>query len=98
MLEIELSERAERELDEVLDYIALADPIAAARLFRKVSAAIERAARFPRSGRRIPEVPEETARELVVPPSRIFYEADAERVLVLAIRRSQRRFDPGILP
>lgn len=96
-LRITWSPQAESGLEDALAYIALDNPAAALRLLDRVLGAMERASRFPRSGRRIPEAPEESARELTVPPLRIFYEADAKELRVLGILRSERRFDPSSL-
>lgn len=96
-LRITWSPRAESGLDEALAYIALDNPGAALGLLDRVLAAVDRASRFPRSGRPIPEVPENSARELAVPPLRIFYETDAKELQVLGVQRSERHFDPGSL-
>ena len=79
-------------LDAVL-YIALDNPVAAEALIERVDGALDRARAFPKSGRRIPEAPKDPARELVVPPLRIFYETSEKELAVLAVFRSERDFD-----
>ncbi|HJU83186.1 MAG TPA: type II toxin-antitoxin system RelE/ParE family toxin [Holophagaceae bacterium] len=91
------SDKAREGLRESLAFIALDNPGAASGLLDRVLAAVERVARYPHSGRRIPEVPKDPARELVVPPLRIFYERDGSDLVVLAVLRSERDFDPGSL-
>ena len=89
-LNIQFTSRARRELREILGFIAQDNPEAASNLARQLMAGLESKARFPKSGRVIPEVPEHPARELVQPPCRVFYRTDHETLHVLSIMRSER--------
>lgn len=51
----------------------------------------ERLASFPKSGRIPPELPDSVYREVVVPPCRIFYREDEQRVFVLFVMRDERQ-------
>ena len=91
-LKVLLTSRARRELREILGFIAQDNPDAASKLFDQVLKALEHKARYPKSGRVIPETPEHHARELVIPPCRVFYIYDKINVHVLSIMRSERLF------
>ena len=51
----------------------------------------ERLEDFPQSGRIPPELPNSVYREVVVPPCRIFYREDDQRVLILYVMREERQ-------
>jgi toxin ParE1/3/4 len=89
-LKIQFTTRARREMREILGFIAQDNPKAASDLARQIMKGIEHKAQFPKSGRVIPEVPEHPARELVLPPCRIFYITDKTTIYVLSISRSER--------
>lgn len=91
------SPKARQGLVDAALYIALDNPEAAEALLQRVDQALDRARQFPKSGRRIPEAPKDPARELVVPPLRVFYETSEKEVSVLAVLRSERNFSPDWL-
>ena len=62
------TEPALADLEAIADYMALDKPDAAARYVRHVFAAVERLARFPKSGIRVPELPHLPYRQVIVPP------------------------------
>ena len=90
------SEPALLDLEEIAEYTALDDPRAASRYVRKVFSTLEHLKQFPDSGRRPPEVtdvpdlPESTYREVIVPPCRVFYRRENDAVLILHVMRSER--------
>ena len=84
------TEPALSDLEAVADYIALDNPAAASRLVAKAFASVERLERFPKSGKRPPELPRSTYRELVVVPCRIFYRVEGESVFLLHVIRAER--------
>jgi toxin ParE1/3/4 len=92
-LKIQFTDRALYEMREILGYIAQDNPLAASRLAGLIMKGLEHKARFPKSGRRIPEIPKHHARELVIPPCRIFYSIDAKFLHVLSMMRGERQFD-----
>ena len=97
-LNLRLTLTASRRLDEILEFIAQDNPEAADRLSASTEAALERVAIFPASGRRIPEAPERTERELVVPPCvRIFYRVEDKDLWVLFAMRSEQEFHAEVL-
>ena len=84
------TEPALLDLDNIAEYIALDDPLAASRYVQKVFDRVERLGPHPQSGKRPPELPRSPYRELVVPPCRIFYRVEKTTVYVLHVMRSER--------
>lgn len=89
-LKVFLTTRARRELREILGFIAQDNPDAASNLVGQIMTGLEHKARYPKSGRVIPEAPEHHAREMVMPPCRVFYQFDKANLFVLSIMRSER--------
>ncbi|WP_127347366.1 type II toxin-antitoxin system RelE/ParE family toxin [Pseudidiomarina mangrovi] len=91
MAEVVWTESALQELDAIAEYIALDNPAAASDLVKEVFGKTERLENFPKSGRIPPELPDSVYREVVVPPCRIFYREDEQRVFVLYVMREERQ-------
>lgn len=91
MAEVIWTEPALHELDAIAEYIALDNPVAASALVKDVFDKTERLENFPKSGRIPPELPDSVYRELVVPPCRIFYREDEQRVFVLYVMWEERQ-------
>lgn len=91
MAEVIWTETALQELDAIAEYIALDNPAAAISLVQEVFDKTERLENFTQSGRIPPELPNSVYREVVVPPCRIFYREDEERVLILYVMREERQ-------
>lgn len=91
MAQVIWTEPALQELDAIAEYIALDKPAAASYLVQEVFEKTEHLGDFPQSGRIPPELPNSVYRELVVPPCRVFYREDGQRVLVLYVMREERQ-------
>jgi plasmid stabilization system protein ParE len=91
-LRFALSARA--DLNEILSFIAMDNPNAAAKLATKVEKGLSRLVEFPDSGRLVPEEPTSRAREVVVPPLRIFYRVEGDVVRILHVMRGEHSFPP----
>ncbi len=91
MAEVIWTEPALQELDAIAEYIALDNPAAASDLVQQVFDKTARLEDFPQSGRIPPELPNSVYREVVVPPCRIFYREDEQRVLILYVMREERQ-------
>ena len=91
MAEVIWTEPALQELDAIAEYIALDHPAAASQLIQKVFDKIDRLEDFSQSGRIPSELPDSVYREVVVPPCRIFYREDKNRILVLYVMREERQ-------
>ena len=68
-----------------LAYVHGDNPDAARKLRLRAEQVLRRLARFPKSGRLIPEFPELPYREVVVPPHRLFYRVEGKTVWVVAV-------------
>lgn len=68
-----------------LAYIQRDNPAAARRLRLRAERVLRRLARFPASGRLIPEFPELPYREIVIPPYRFFYRPEGKVLWVAAV-------------
>jgi toxin ParE1/3/4 len=84
------AEPALADLDDIAAWIAVDSPQAAADLVSRVMDATDRLQSFPRSGRRLPELPIERYRELIVPPLRVIYRAEGKQVLIVHVVRGER--------
>ena len=84
------TEPALLDLDEIAEYIALDDPLAASRYVQRVLDRVERLEGHPNSGKRPRELPRSPYREVVVPPCRVFYRIEGEAVYILYVMRSER--------
>ena len=78
------------DLDEVAEYIALDDSLAASRYVQNVFDRVARLEAYPKSGKRPPELARLPYREVVVPPCRVFYRAEGDAVYILYVIRSER--------
>ena len=68
-----------------LEYIRRDDPGAAKRFRSKSEQILKRLSKFPDSGRVIPEFPELSFREVIVPPYRFFYRVEAKTIWIAAV-------------
>lgn len=91
MAEVVWTEPALQQLDNLAEYIALDNPVAARGLVQKVFDKVERLERFPQSGRVPLDLPNSIYRELVAPPCRIFYRVDNKHVFVLYVMREEQQ-------
>ncbi len=90
MAQIIWTEPATHDLNEIAEYIALSNPIAAAELVRDLVAKIERLEQFPESGKISPEIAELNYREVIATPCRVFYRLDKKSVYIVHICREER--------
>lgn len=84
-----IAEPAARDLEEIVDYIALDNPIAAESVYRGIVGAAQKLPQFPALGRpgRHPETRELSVSGL---PYLIVYEVGAEAVTILAVFHTAR--------
>ena len=80
------SPTARLDLKELLSYIAEDDPIIAEKLGLKILDIIEQAARFPNSGRSVPEFHDTSIRELILSSYRIVYRIKQRENLIKIAR------------
>ena len=97
MADVVWTEPALQDLDAIADYIALDKPDAAARWVARVFEKVGSLKRFPRLGSSPPELAGLPYRQLVIPPCRIFYRIDKNRVLIIHVMRAEQLLRPGLL-
>lgn len=89
MKQLVFAEPAGRDLEAIVEYIALDSPIAAERTYREIIKSLGHLTEFPALGRpgRYPET-----RELVIPglPYVVVYQVGEEAVTVLAVFHTSR--------
>ena len=90
MAQVIWTEPALQDLNEIAEYIALDKISAANKLVQKVFTTTERLEKFPKSGRKPPELESSRYLELTVNPCRIFYRLEKEKVYILYVMRSER--------
>jgi len=80
------SRTAAEDLREIVQYIALDDPGAAAHLADRIISHIERASELPFSNRVVPEKADQSIREIILKPYRILYQVDERREAMHILR------------
>lgn len=90
MARVEWTDQVLDEIDLIVSYVELFNPVAAARIAERLFAAGDGLCDFPRRGRPV----EDGLRELTtVPPYILRYETDGEVVAILGVRHGARRPD-----
>lgn len=91
------TDRATTDLEEIGQYIALDDPVAAERWVEVLLATAQRAGELPFSGRRVPEIGRDDIREVLSRSYRIIYRILVDRVEVLTVFEGHRRLPDNLL-
>jgi plasmid stabilization system protein ParE len=90
MTKIEWTRSALRDARDLRDYIARDSQAYADRFVERTIEAVEKAARFPRIGRRVPEADDDAIREILYGKYRIVYRIEPDRILVLMVIHGAR--------
>ena len=90
MAQIIWTEPALEDLNEIAEFIALDNIPAAKKVIHKIFLSTERLKRFPKSGRKPPELDNSRYRELIVNPCRIFYRVEKDIIYIMYVMRSER--------
>ncbi|MDO6542911.1 type II toxin-antitoxin system RelE/ParE family toxin [Photobacterium sanguinicancri] len=90
MAELIWTEPALSDLNDIAEYIALENVVAAKQLVQTIFSKVERLEAFPEYGRIPPELEYLNYREVVVNPCRIFYKQDGDKVFILFVMRVER--------
>jgi plasmid stabilization system protein ParE len=85
------------QLDEIAEYIALDNPVAASELVKKIFKKVDRLQKFPNSGRKPPELPGSIYREVVCSPCRIFCRHEKNTVLIIHVMRVEMQLRKHLL-
>ena len=79
---------ARKQFLDFVRLIARDRPIAAKHFATKAKKTLRRLARFPDSGRHLPEFPDLPHRETIIPPLRFFYKIQDKIVWIVAVWHS----------
>jgi toxin ParE1/3/4 len=90
MAEVIWTEPALSDLNDIAEYIALENVVAAKQLVQSIFLIVERLETFPESGRIPPELEHLSYREVVANPCRIFYKQEKNQVFILYVMREER--------
>lgn len=90
MAEIIWTESALNELDDIAEYIALSNPIAAQQFVQNIFEKTQRLETFPDSGRTPPELENFSYREIIINPCRVFYKTQNNEIFILHVMRQER--------
>jgi toxin ParE1/3/4 len=86
------SDQALSRLIEIQDFIAQANPQAAADLIQKIVERGDGLSRFPQMGRTVPEIPGSDLREIIEGRYRIVYRVRGRRVEIITVFEGHRQF------
>ena len=89
-MRIKWSRSAVRDVEAIALYIARDDRAAAQRWANDVVVAVERLARFPRSGRMVSEIGVEHIREVIFGRYRIIYRLRKSSIVVMTVRHGRQ--------
>ena len=84
------SRRAIQDVEAIADYIALDSPAFAGVVVKAITHQTKILARFPRSGRKVPEFDDQNIREVFAFSYRIIYRLEQEEVLITAVIHGKR--------
>jgi len=90
MAQVIWTEPALQDLNEIAEYIALVKVSAAKKLIQQIFSRTERLEKFPKSGRKVPELQDLRYLEIIVNHCRIFYRAEKDKIYILYVMRSER--------
>ncbi len=90
MAEIVWTNPALDDLNDIAEYIALSNMLAAKKLVKTIFEKVERLENFPESGKKPLELNNLNYREIIVNPCRIFYKIEHDGVYILHVMRQER--------
>jgi toxin ParE1/3/4 len=84
------SPEAVADLTEIRAYIARDSDGYAAAMMERILVAVDRLANYPKLGQRVPELDDESLRQVIVVPYRVIYRLGAQSVDVAAVVHGAR--------
>lgn len=92
MVQIEWTEEAENDLDDIMAYISKSSFQYARSFFENVHESVENLRFFPKMGKRVPESKNPKTRELILQKYRIIYRfiEEEEKILIMMIIHGSR--------
>lgn len=92
------TDHAKSQLRHIHDYIAQESPLYAKRVTQALVNRVTGLDQLPRIGRMVPELNEETVRELSLYSYRILYEITPAQINILAVIHKRRDLQPDEIP
>ena len=96
MTQLRWSPEAVTDLESIRDFIARDSEHYALLVIQRLVVAVERLAEFPTTGRFVPELTDQSLRELIVGAHRVVYRLNPDAVEVVTIFRTSRLFPETI--
>jgi toxin ParE1/3/4 len=87
---------AQRDLEEIIDYIAMDSVDIATSLYEKIKKAARSPEAFPDQGRIIPELQRQNIfkyREVIIDPWRLMYKKEQEIIYIMAVIDGRRNIE-----
>lgn len=84
-MRVHWTDHAKRQLAAIHDHIALDSERYALRVVDRLTRRSQQIARFPKSGRMVPELELDDVREVIEPPWRIVYRILSDRIDILTV-------------
>jgi len=84
------SRRAFRDLEAIASYIAQDSPAYASAVVKSIVSRTKSLARFPRSGRKVPEFDHEDIREVLAYSYRVIYRVQRDEVIIATVVHGRR--------
>ncbi|MEX0608056.1 MAG: type II toxin-antitoxin system RelE/ParE family toxin [Balneolaceae bacterium] len=84
------SKKAEKQLDQIFEYIAGGSPFYAYRTTQNIIETAENVPKQPQKGRMVPEYQREDIREVFYHPYRIIYLLSGEQIEILSVIHERR--------
>jgi toxin ParE1/3/4 len=84
------SPRAFADVEAIAAYIAVDSSTYAKAVVRTIVTSTRKLARFPRSGRKVPEFDEENIRELIAYSYRVIFITEADQITIAAVIHGKR--------
>ena len=97
---VEFTTVAQHDLQAIIKFIAVDNPIAAAQTLAQLEARVRSLTRFPKRGRVVPELAAfglPMYRELVAAPWRVVYRVSGKSVWILAVLDGRRNIEDILL-
>ncbi len=90
MAEVIWTGPAKRDLEDIIEFIAVDNSDAASAVAKRIISHTRQLEKHPFSGSYVPEIGGTSIRQLIESPCRIFYRIVDERAYILQIRRFER--------
>lgn len=92
MVKVEWHPKALEDLQSIYEYIQKDSTFYANILMQKIDTIIEKLKKFAKIGRVVPEIDDETIREIIIQNYRIIYSIKDECLEIIAVKHSRQQF------